>query len=334
MSSNHWLYQLILAEDSDRAPQEAQQSTLNWAAALASEVAVEHGASPREHFRSCLARFRESTQGGGDLAAGGMAGVFEPLWSSLTYAMSVSSRALDEASGPWCIPGTIVEWYYAHYMAVRSMLAAAPMDVDDTHASVLKAYGGSLRRKMPHPYDMVSRWVRNQEFSKELPAFPGVRGMDLSGSFPGSRGGVQSVLVGYLSGTTDREVEVIKERLKQQHSLDDFRSKTAREIRDRAIEKKEYNFMHCAFRYRGKANYRDAIYLTYGNRPLVGHRKFVADLAMASRFICVCALAFARVRMGPAVTRLFLEDLLRNLRGRESARSGEVLWEGILEEIG
>jgi len=56
--------------------------------------------------------------------------VFEPLFSTLTNALSVVSGAIDAVSGPrpWAVPGVVVSWYYAKYTAMRSMLAASGVD--------------------------------------------------------------------------------------------------------------------------------------------------------------------------------------------------------------
>jgi len=327
---SHWLFQQILQEEADRAPQQALQSTLNWMRALSLELVAAHGASAPEQFQSCLKRFRDNTEGGGSSLS--YQAVFEPMCSSLTNALAICTRAGVQSLPPWTIPGAIVEWYYAHYMAVRSMLAASPQEVEDTHASVIKAFGASLRRKMPCPLDMVATWVKNEDFDKVLPGRPGIRGVDLASSAPVSRSAAQQMLVGYLSGTTDREVDMLKQRLRKDHGMKDFRKQDARKIRDDAIQKRkrEINFMHCAFRYRGKANYRDAIYIVYGSRPLNEQKEFLDALAMSARFAFLCSLAFARVRLGKEAPEAFLADLARNLRGREIASPAEMFWQGLL----
>jgi hypothetical protein len=89
--------------------------------------------------------------------------------------------------------------------------------------------------------------------------------------------------------------------------------------------------MHCAFRYRGKANYRDAIYISYGSRELLHRDEFLRALATSSKFIFVCALAFARVRLGQDISQKFLTDLHSNLRDIDTARQEELFWKNILD---
>lgn len=88
----------------------------------------------------------------------------------------------------------------------------------------------------------------------------------------------------------------------------------AREERNRKLQK-EIGFLHCAFRYRGKANYRDAIYLTYGTREPSAMPNFLEDLAATSKFFVVLALSFAEQQYNTAEVVTFLADVRQHLRG-------------------
>ena len=328
---DYWLYKEIISEDSERAPQQALQSTINWARSLAFEIVEEHGCSEKQQYDSCLNLFRGNTRGNGNTL--GRQAVFEPLFYALIHTLSVVSDAIDEAPGPraWSIPRVIVSWYYAFYTAIRSIIAASGIDAPETHAGVIKTVGASLRTKLPHPLNMHAHWSTNEDFIKELPNYPGVNSSNLTSAFPSTRQSAQEMLLGYLSGTTKREVGKIKKGLQKKHKLRNFRSKQARSLRDQAIGNKVYNFMHCAFRYRGKANYRDAIYISYGSRELWHRDEFLRALATSSKFIFVCALAFARVRLGQDLSQKFLTDLHSNLRDIDTARPEELFWKNILD---
>ncbi len=45
----------------------------------------------------------------------------------------------------------------------------------------------------------------------------------------------------------------------------DFPTKEAQKLRYRLLQKSSLSFIHQAYRYRSKANYRDAIFLAHGN---------------------------------------------------------------------
>jgi hypothetical protein len=163
-----------------------------------------------------------------------------------------------------------------------------------------------------------------------LPAYSNTKGRVLTGVFGSNRPAAREMLLGYLSGTTKRDVQIVKEVLAAKHALPDFRTKSARSLRDKAISTREFNFMHCAFRYRGKANYRDAIYVAYGSRPLRHQSELMDALAVSSRFVFVCALAFVRMRLGKQAPADFIADLSKNLRGLDAAKPEERFWEGLL----
>jgi len=326
----YWLYQQIISDDSDREPQLALQSTINWVRSLAFEIAEEHGNSARGQYESCLRLFRGNTQGGGSSL--GLQAVFEPLFSTLTNALSVVSSSLggDTDPRPWAVPGVVVSWYYAFYTAMRSMLAASGVNAPDTHSAVMRAVGASLRTKLPHPLNMHAGWIRNEDFSKELPEYPGMGSRDLTVAFSPTRQYAQEMLLGYLSGTRRREVDKVKKRISAKHGFTNFRTSEARTARDEAIRSESYNFMHCAFRYRGKANYRDAIYIAYGARELLHRDEFLRSLAESAKFAFVCALAFARVRLGKDAPGEFIADLSANLRGASAGRDDELFWKDLL----
>jgi hypothetical protein len=71
--------------------------------------------------------------------------------------------------------------------------------------------------------------------------------------------------------------------------------------------------MHAAFRYRGKANYRDVIYLTYGTqaRDVKG---YLRDLATVAQFTFICAHECVRRRVGATAMSAFEADVVTNLR--------------------
>ena len=67
--------------------------------------------------------------------------------------------------------------------------------------------------------------------------------------------------------------------------------------------------MHEASRYRGKANYRDAIYLAYGRSVPALLTTFVDDLAVVLAGFAAMAAAYASRRMGRDLWTSFVNDL-------------------------
>jgi hypothetical protein len=136
------------------------------------------------------------------------------------------------------------------------------------------------------------------------------------------------MLLSYLSGTARWEVRRVKERLIADGQVDNFRKKAAREIRNRFLPAK-VNFLNCAFRYRGKANYRDSLFLAYGPEDSSIDSSFVSCLSNIAKFAFLCGLAYAERRVGRRVVNEFLSDVRDNFRGRAVATDRERFYENL-----
>ena len=118
----------------------------------------------------------------------------------------------------------------------------------------------------------------------------------------------------YLSGTASWEQWNVRMRLLEHRDfkalgVSNFRTTAARALRDSWYAKRSVSFLHQASRYRGKANYRDAIYLAYGKsvpRMLEG---FVGDLAIVLSGFSAMAAGYISVRIGRDLWLGFLEDI-------------------------
>lgn len=330
MTNEYWLYDQITESRDDREPRLALLSTVNWARVVAFEIVQEHGSSPKQQFESSLKNIRANFQGGGETL--GNAAIFEPLFASLNFALSVASLS-DQSNAalikPWLIPSTIVSWYYAIYNSFKAIYAACNIKAPDTHSGAIKTLSNTIVKKMPHPFNMQAEWVKNEEFTKVLPSIHGeTQGGQLISEFDGSRACAQKMLIGYLSGTTKREVDIAKERIANKNSFPSFRAKEARAIRDKELEKMKINFLSCAYRYRGKANYRDAIYISYGVNDINQQADFLGSLATSGKFAFINALAVASFRLKNGEASKFLRDVDSNMRGLDS--SNIRFWDGLI----
>jgi hypothetical protein len=122
----------------------------------------------------------------------------------------------------------------------------------------------------------------------------------------------------YLSGTrTYREWQItedMKARELRKLGLADFRTKQARQLRDARLAGKTLGFVHQAFRYRGKANYRDALFLTYEAQVGTVLDGFIADLATVLNAFVIAAGAFCSRRVSKADWLAFIDDLEGHLQ--------------------
>lgn len=320
-----WVYATVLQLPEDKKPAFALQSTLNWARALAFEILQEHGPD----YPSWVSSFRKKLSP--TLCAPKtpvpLGESVVPLISSITFSLSL--RALETASitSPWLRPGAVVTWYYALYGAARSMLASVAQTAGDDHRKTMRTFQGSLAGRLPHPFNMKASWIKNEDFGASLPSVPAVNPYDLTKTFVPSRAEAQGMLLQYLSGTAAHYTERTKRNLSKQFPTG-FKSLAARAARDKSIDK-QIGLMHCAFRFRGKANYRDALYLAYGQRNPPAGARFVKDLRVVAQAISVLALVvFGRTR-GKQPLANFRTDLSASLRGVNTIPVPERFWEAV-----
>lgn len=317
-----WLYEKVLEVDPDREPTFASQSAVNWMAALRHEVEAEHGFNPADQLNSYRTFFRQTPQQKRSVAS--LAPVFEPLFSSLSGAMALKRLSLHKHP-PWIRSTATVCWYYSIYGASRALFAANGQDPKENHSAAMRTFASSLQRSIPHPFNMVARRTRGERYDAELPTHPGATAFNLSSNFLPERELARGMLLQYLSGTAAWYAVRTKERLCLERRFDHFRTKSAQAERDRRLES-SVALLHCAFRYRGKANYRDAIYLSYGTRQPREAQNLVANLASVASSFCLLTAAFVEKRLGPAHVRTFFQDIRIHTFEIETADPSELFW--------
>lgn len=320
-----WIYHDVLGFEEDQRPAFALQSTLNWARALAFEIRATHGAT----FADWAASFRTSLAPTVRPPATPMAlsGSIEPLVSSIVAALSLGTVEQLGRTSPWIRPSAVVTWYYALYGAVRSMLASVAQPSGDDHRKTMRTFQGNLSGRMPHPLNMRARWLRNEDYEVTLPSAPGAASFDLIRGFEENSACAQGMLRQYLSGTASHYAERTKGQLAAAFP-NGFRTNAARAARDARVEK-ELGLMHCAFRYRGKANYRDALYLSYGQRNPAAGERFVEDLKVSAQAMALIAIVVLGRTHGPQTAKSFRDDLSLSLRGVSALPPEERFWEGV-----
>lgn len=132
----------------------------------------------------------------------------------------------------------------------------------------------------------------------------------------------------YLSGSADWWKWKTEELLRATRefkalNVTDFRSRAARDLRDARLQGKAVSFLHQAIRYRGKANYREAVYLGYGTLTEVTLTGYIDDLASVLRGFVSMAGAFCARRIGQPLWIEFVDDLEIN---RSFSLSPKSIW--------
>jgi len=218
----------------------------------------------------------------------------------------------------------IVSWYYSIYFTGSAMVAAATGTQQENHSTTAKVWLNELvnRNFILEPFNFkVDSLVKNQ-YKQQIKNTRNGNTFDLSykpTNIEDSKGGILS----YLQGTADYLREQKEQKMKNDKefknlNVSNFRTKIAREYRDARLVKAKVGFLHEAFRYRGKANYRDSIYLTYGNDYSNEIRQLCKDLKQVSFYFQRMASTYIEKRIGKSDWSFFINDLCENTKLKTS----------------
>ncbi|QTC88414.1 hypothetical protein [Brevundimonas pondensis] len=222
----------------------------------------------------------------------------------------------------------IVAWYYGVYGAASAMIAAADGSFPETHAATARQWDRQFvvpGLVMPPFADRIDRLGKADV--EEALRGPRARGKHSLTTRPETVNDAWGCMAEYLSGSASWEQWNLQQSVKDAPAfralgVSDFKTKAARALRDEAFNRRGLCFLHEAFRYRGKANYRDAIYLAYGKsvpRTLDG---FIADLRVVLAAFSGMAAAYCAARVGREEWDWFVGDLAE--RGAISISAADV----------
>jgi hypothetical protein len=290
-------------------PRFALQSTVNWMHALA--IAVQNPPIDKQMARSAYS----SVQRGTNLTDPAVNTALEQLLMSLHHVSALHEmrgKELDLARV------AIMAWYYGIYCAASAMIAAQDGTQQQDHTGTANVWDRQIVANglaiAPFNYRLTT--LENPAAKQELATLRGSNTFDVN-SRPSNPTEAYGACISYLSGTRDyREwqvCEALKQKELRQLGLANFRTRQARDLRDDRLRGKSLGFLHQAFRYRGKANYRDALFLTYGSGVGASLTGFIADMEIVLKAFVVMAGAFCSRRIGPSLWPPFLADLSAQL---------------------
>ncbi|MGX1168652.1 hypothetical protein AB7M16_004918 [Bradyrhizobium sp. USDA 372] len=211
----------------------------------------------------------------------------------------------------------IVAWYYGVYRAASAMTAAMDGSFQDNHAETARKW----QERFPannlamHPFaDSLSSVIPTTVETELAPVR--ARGQHSLVNKPTTAQEAWGCCAEYLSGTAGWERWNVEERVRETAQfkalgVSDFRTKAARELRDTSYARRGISFLHQASRYRGKANYRDAIYLAYGTSVPNQLSGLVDDMLVVLKGFAAMAGAYCSLRVGKTAWIDFADDLDR-----------------------
>lgn len=289
-------------------PQFALPSTANWMRALALLV-VDSGLSFKEaaNTYSGVQKRRMTTHEENS--------IFEQMIFAAHQLSALEATKSVPRSADVARVG-IITWYYGIYSAASAMVVAQDGSFQDDHAGTANCWDQQIaaRGLAPSPFALRVSSLVKSEAASEIAQFPG---QDFSAALtttPRTVDDAHAACRSYLRGSVSWWAWRTEEALRTSKDfralgVQNFRTKAARELRDARLRSRSLCFMHQAIRYRGKANYREALFLGYGNAVETILSGYVENLSIVLRGFVAAAGAFAARRMGPALWQDFVTDL-------------------------
>lgn len=212
----------------------------------------------------------------------------------------------------------IVAWYYGIYSAASAMIAAQDGTIQDDHTGTATTWDRQFaaNNKVMEPFSYRLSTLVKRYYDAEIANLRSGNGFLLTEKASDSRQAF-GACCSYLSGTADwlkwkAEQNVRLSREFKALGVTDFRKKAAQNMRDVRLAGKSTGFLHQAFRYRGKANYREALFLGYGKSTETLLEGYTEDLATVLRGFVAMAGAFVAKRLGQYLWDEYLENLEAN----------------------
>jgi hypothetical protein len=211
-----------------------------------------------------------------------------------------------------------IGWYYGIYASASAMVAAQDGSVQDNHTKTAKTWDRQLvqHNRVLHPFDLRISTLVKADAKKEIDAIRRGPAVNLVNA-PKNKDEAYQAICGYLSGNANWWREKSEDDLRQEKEfkllgVSSFRTKKARTLRDQRLNGQCISFLHQAIRFRGKANYREALYLAHG--PFVKNTiaSFVSDMAIVLEAFLAMAGAFAFKRIGSNLKEDFIRDIEKN----------------------
>jgi hypothetical protein len=300
-------------------PQFALPSTVNWMRALSLLIA-DNGinfASAKSFYapqaKRSMGALVENT-------------VLEQLFLGLHHLSALEKMKDAETCADFARIG-ILAWYYGIANAASAMTAAQNGSFQEDHAGTARMWDRDIaaRGLAIEPFSWRVSSLVEKTYSPEVQAYRGGSGGNLQ-SRPTSASEASGAAAGYLSGSAKWYAWKTTEDLRKSSDfkklgVSEFRTKAARELKDARLSQRSIGFVHQASRYRGKANYREALFLAYGKTTGAILTDFVAEQSTVLRAFLAMAGAFSSIKLGKALWDEFVADVDANRAFSTSAAS-------------
>lgn len=240
--------------------------------------------------------------------------VLEQLFLGLHHLSALRQFRGGTTSADYSRVG-ILAWYYGIANAASAMTAAQSGSFQEDHAGTARLWDEQIARRgmAMTPFSWRVSSLVEKTYKLEISAYRNGSSGQLQ-TKPSTKTAALGAAAGYLSGSAKWYAWRTEEDLKRSREykdlgVKDFRTKAARALRDQRLEKKCIGFVHQAARYRGKANYREALFLAYGTGTETILSSFVEDMSIVLEAFLAMAGAFAMRKLGKDLWEEFVADI-------------------------
>ncbi|AZQ84906.1 hypothetical protein EKO29_13445 [Colwellia sp. Arc7-635] len=310
---SQWLLTRLQESKEQVNPQFAFKGAINWMRALS--LIIEKGATHQTVLQELytdvqprLINTKLDTE------------VFESIYFAYSNIASLNALTFDvETKYDVCL-AAIISWHDAITFASRAMIYAFK-DSDfsmESNCCIEKIWQESIviNKLIPYPFNMYLSTLVKKDAEAELKEYRGLNAFNLD-SFISNETVAHGGLVSYLKGTHAYEQwksEVIIKKSDEFKALnvENFKKNIAKNLRDPILSEGCVNFLIQAERYRGKANHRDSLFLSYGESNIESIKTFIEDLLNVSTAFLKAASYYCSKRVEEGTWELFVEDIEEN----------------------
>ena len=253
--------------------------------------------------------------------------IFEQLLLALQHLSALNELAAQKSPGDFARIA-VLAWYYGIYSAASAMVAAQSGSFQEDHAGTARVWDDQISKQglAMSVFDWRVSSLLKPVRTTEVEAYKNNSKGDLQ-TKPTNGADARGAAAQYLSGTAEWsakkiETDLLEGKLKAL-GLTNFRKTAAKLARDQRFGKRPVGFLHQASRYRGKANYREALYLSYGATTQAKMVGFIDDMSTVLEAFVAMAGAFAERKLKQSTWDDFVSDLEAK---RAFSLSPKVVW--------
>lgn len=240
--------------------------------------------------------------------------ILEQLFLSLHHLSALEQMQEGTAPADLARVG-VLAWYYGVANASSAMTAAQNGSFQQDHSGTARMWDAEIAARgfAMSPFGWRVSSLVEKTYKPEIATYrAGSKAALLSQ--PVDALDAAGAAAAYLSGSASWYGWYVVEDVRasaefKSLGVANFKTRAAQQIRDKRLDTRSVGFLHQASRYRGKANYREALFLAHGKSTGAQLTGFVANQATVLRAFLAMAGAFASRKLGKDLWAEFVADV-------------------------